>query len=678
MLINIKMRFRIECIVLIIILYFFFQVMFVFYSNHTISFLNYTSLSESSASKVFEYNQHTATKYIFKELLNDNTGIDSPQCSFPDPQFTKEEIDYIFHYTHYPRCSTTTKLNLSISNHSIYAKCSNMQSPKFLQDPTTRQTLGGNLKPQVNWAQSPQLNSKSEFIIIKCGKRSTYTQILFKFNPKVSKKANQKRRELGWNNKNFNVFILLFDQVSRYSVQRNWPKTSEFLNDFNSDSRFKSSISLYSFEKTPSVNPYTLNNMIPILYGKDYKEIKLKLGSKKLEPFEYSKRHIYYQYKYSIWKFYSSLGYTTMFLKDTVYDFLALALGRDIATDHSFLNYWRTAYAVYGWSDFHDKQRCAGDRDSHEISLDYFYQYVEAYKENNKFAYVHLSAAHERSGNVLTVDKDLPLFFEKFFGLMNARNEDFVFLLMSDHGIKYMTNYQWDIRTFYESVDPMFYVFVSKDVKEKWNLDGLLRHNSKAIVGRFDINLSLKDLAYFPYDRVRETYYDYYKSEYSIPGVSSIFYEKISFSRTCSDILVDSDYCLCKKPTDLDSYNINSELLLDHLKSLTSKYFTLQSQRDQDCQKLDYYSLINSKHLKIEEAKQGGDTIIYLELASIHETTIQVFARFCGQKKIELSGAILPEDIYPYIYFLSNRKYFFLQIASVDVLNSKCGKNCLC
>ena len=310
------MRLKLSCFIFLILLYLSLQVLFIYYSDSPASLKENSNLIHLSISEPFHYDQHNATKFIFKKLLEDNQDINSNQCSFPNPQFTEKESEIIFKYKTYPKCKTTTKLEISLYNNTLKVRCPNKLKPRFIHDTATRQTLGGRIKPKSKWTLSAKINSNSEYIIISCGKKSTYAYAFLRFQGKLSQKANKKREDLGWNEKNFNVFILLFDQISRYSALRNWPKTINFLNHFSENSNFNSSISLYEFEKTPSVKPYTLDNIVPLLYGKTYKEMASKVGSKRLAPFEYSKRHLFYRYKYSIRKFYSNLGYTTMFVND--------------------------------------------------------------------------------------------------------------------------------------------------------------------------------------------------------------------------------------------------------------------------------------------------------------------------------------------------------------------------
>jgi hypothetical protein len=667
---------RLICFILVVIIYLFFQVTYVLKVD-TQNTLSFNACVVPQKSQIIDYSQHKSTKEFIKYFISENLDIDSPQCLFPDPQFSPEEDALIFNFKQYSTCMPSTKADIVIINNTVNAKCRNLQRPLFYHDDGARQTLGGNFQPEIKWTLSGKLKPESEYFLVRCGKKSIYSFVTLKFNAKASEKANSKRKNLGWNDKNFNVFLLVFDQVSRYGAQRNLPKFTEFLDGFNENERFKDKVSLYQFEKTPTVKPFTLPNLIPILYGKT-DESMINILGKRPSKFQFSKRHAYYQQNYSIWKYYSSLGYVTMALLDTVYDFFVTVLGRDLLVDHAFLNYWRTAYSVYKWTDFMNKQRCAGDKDSHELSFDYIYQFASTYKENNKFGYIHLHAAHESSGNIRTVDKDLVPFMERFMDLMNKRNENFVFILMSDHGIKYMTKYMWDIRTFYESNDPMFNLFVSKEVEQQWNMTEILKHNVKSVVDRFDINLSLKDIAYFPYKYQRDAYYDYFKESYSRKGVCSIFYEKISLKRTCSDILTSEDYCLCKKPVDIDYYDENSNLMIIYINELIVKYFELQSQKETECKTVGEFQVEYSRKFRINEGKLGGDTFYYLELKTYENFLVEVMVRFTYSSKIEISAEFLPEEIFPLGYFNFNGKSIFLQIASVDVLNSKCSKNCLC
>lgn len=68
--------------------------------------------------------------------------------------------------------------------------------------------------------------------------------------------------------------------------------------------------------------------------------------------------------------------------------------------------------------------------------LNYLNQYVKNYKNYNRFAYVHLSTAHEATGTVIrTADDDLASFFKVLLDFFKQNpDEDFVIHLMSDHG----------------------------------------------------------------------------------------------------------------------------------------------------------------------------------------------------------------------------------------------------
>jgi hypothetical protein len=186
--------------------------------------------------------------------------------------------------------------------------------------------------------------------------------------------------------------------------------------------------------------------MAPILYGESKSKIQEILGTR--IPSFHSKIHEEYQKK-AIWSHFSSLGYVTMFLHDTVWDFLSYLTGARIFCDHVFTNYWKVVWTVYGFHDFQDGQRCIGNQNSHNISFGYIYRFFEVYPENNKFSYVHLNPAHEKKGNIQTVDEDLKDFLGKFVKLFNSRNESFVIFLIGDHGQR-RVEMQFDIRNSYE------------------------------------------------------------------------------------------------------------------------------------------------------------------------------------------------------------------------------------
>lgn len=672
------MRFNFAYLVIIIILYFFIQISFFSASLTESQEIALEKPVVTQPKPQTPAPQTCKTKDFINYFLSNNNPPEPYQCDFPSPQFSNSEIEEVFKYQNYSKCKTVTQADIKIFNNSVSAVCKNLATPSFIHDLTGRQVIGGKYKIKPVWVKSKEIHENGEFVIVKCGQNSIYSVFFNRFKPEVERKANEIRNKLKGDQKNFNVILLLFDQVSKYSVYRNWPEVMSFFRELKENPEFNNSFSLYEFDKPTVIRPMTIYNMAPILYGLTIEQIKWIIGFGKLDRYKPSEHFINLQNKSAIWRHYNSLGYTSMVLSDTVYDYIPQITGRDILADHTFLNFWKLAWAVYRWNDFSNSQRCLGDKNSHAASMDYLYQYLNNYKNNHKFAYVHLDAAHESSGNVKTIDHDLVHFLKRFLSLMQSKGENFVFFLLGDHGIKRLYTAQWDIRSYYESNIPMTYLLMSKEVEDKWNLKELLDYNTKQLLGRFDINLSLKDISYFPYGDLKQTFYEKLKSLYKLSDVTSIFSEKLDPKRTCKTLGVSNEYCLCTRLDSLDLDNVGYQFLNENIIELVKEYFEVQAEKNPHCKKFERFKVDKFEYFMMKANNDGQDTLLYSEFILENEVRVKVISNFCDQKKIEMTGQILPEDTNPYKYFTLSSKIYFIQISSVEVLNSLCSQTCIC
>ena len=355
-----------------------------------------------------------------------------PHQSFYSP----EEIKTIFKYQNYGPCITPTNDIISYTNNTLTIKCVNNSNPRYSFDESRQELFGGSKKPEIKWYNAlPNLDSK-QFLIIKCSKDSIYAQVFNRFNQKVSNSANEIRRKLRSNKKQMSVLLLVFDSISRFSFQRNLPKTAKFLYELKNNGEFRDDFDVYDFDKTPVPLPRTLWNMAQILYGKSWEELTKKYGS----AYRFEKDEYYLKnQKKAIWSHFSSLGFVTMFSHNTVFDHLTYLFGRTIVAHHVFTNFWRYLWSIFNIHDIQDGQKCVGDRNNHDFSLDYTYQFFDNYKDNNKFAYVHLNAAHESTGNVRTIDEDLLRFLIKYLKMIQNRGENlglFFCLIMGINNLK--------------------------------------------------------------------------------------------------------------------------------------------------------------------------------------------------------------------------------------------------
>lgn len=673
------MRFRLLLLITIIILYFIAQISSAYYSRYQ----NFMQINPevqlncvSSIPSISNYRERQL-KYI-KSLLNSENTVENT-CFFPNPQIEPEDDKIIFNYKTFDKCFTPTTLDIRIDNNTIHAKCDNLATPLFAIDLMKTQVLGGRYRTEPKWTQDKELNTNSEYVIVRCGVKSIFTYFINRFKPKASKKANRVRYMMNSDNSSFTVMTLVFDSVSKYSAYRNLPKTVEFIENLGINKEFNETLNSYEFEIPTTFKPKTANSMSGIMYGKLLDDLLQTVGRKIPGANKFSKIHFQVQRKHSIWSYYSKLGYTTLFLMDTIWDYVVQVYGRYINADHVFANFWRMSWAVYRFQDFTNGQKCLGDRNSHSVSLNYSLQYFENYKNNNKFAHVHLDAAHEEHGNIKTVDDDLLYFLKSFFNIMRKNNENFVLMLLGDHGLKKIHKAQWDVRSYFEANIPMTYMFVSKGVNKKWKTHENLKFNTKQLIGRFDINYSLKELAYFPYDIPMKHILEEERYDYNALSVSSLFTEKVPKGRSCQDISVSRVYCPCSKFQEIDNYDeVFGNQIIDNILLLTQEYFKRMKSLDERCLNLEFYQVTTSKAFLLKGESEGLDRMYYVELISDEMLKVNVLANFCQSSKIELSQQILNKTTNPFIHIILDGAPYFIQINNIEIQNTNCKLGCLC
>jgi hypothetical protein len=492
-----------------------------------------------------------------------------------------------------------------------------------------------------------------------------------RFNKEYANNANLIRSTLNPRDKKMSVLLLVFDSISKFNYQRYFNKTINFLNDLNKKS---GNFSYYEFEKSATPHHFTIDNMAQILFGKKIEELtgnlKTDIKGKKIIPRTQKDNQ-----KYSIWTFYKNLGYVTMFLHDSVWDYISLMTGRIIDTDHSFVEFWKYTWGVYNWQDFSNEQRCAGSKNSHDLSFDYTYQYFDNYGENNKFAYVHLNAAHDNSGNVQTIDEDLARFLDDFLKMIEKKGESLALFMISDHGYKYMNMIRWDFRGFYEIHMPMTHLLITKDIESELNPSKNLEKNKEKLLSRLDLNLSLKQLAYFPY-HISPSLKDL--KNYEFPTYS-LFSEEIPNNRTCSEIGVSKEHCLCSWYSSVNITESREIIIKSVFIDLLSEYFESNSKTFIECSPLSNFSLTSFKSFQLQDLESGLTTLYYFEF-DFEDIKIKAIGNFCLKNK-EKMEIIVKEDktvALPYTYFKVPEGLAFLQVSEVEVPEECFSNICKC
>jgi hypothetical protein len=633
-----------------------------------IFFYLYSSTSSPKQPKIyFSSSEILETRSFNSSNLNEKT------CTLQEPKYKQDELRKIFAPRKYSACKTATQDIVDFRGVDFYVQCE-YGEPLFFVDPGEPQRFGGEVKDPVSWSPSSQLLEKSEYVFVKCGRKSVYAHAFNRFNKTVENRANRIRWGKGGGKKNFNVLLLVFDSLSRFVSYNFLNEFTGFIKEVKKSSEI---YSVYEFKKIAMAEEYTLPNMAQILYGMTWDRLKSELSGARKLPVEGSfPEHVKLQREKSIWNHYSDMGYTTLFLYDTVWDFLSRFIGREILADHVFENFWRHAYDIYGWTDFSSKQRCMGTENSHNISFKYVSDYFTNYKNNNKFAYVHLSPTHESSGNVRTLDRDLKIFISNLLQLMKKRDEDLALYIISDHGWKF-PDLILDPRYKVETLSPLTYLILSKEVEAKMNAKDFLDHNKEQLFTRFDMNLGLRYLAHYPYGLPDVNFQSNMKKTYTQEDVYNIFNEKIRTNRTCEDVGVVGHRCICEWFKDVGVDELYQDRLQERFSELLFTYFETRRYQD-NCAKLASVNLIRVQKMNVQPERKG--LITYYKVMYKINGIVEVKALFmyCQPDFVKKPFVLIHSDRMPFVTYDGSFSKVTVQLQEV-ILRVGCGdESCLC
>ena len=494
-------------------------------------------------------NYAVSSQLLYAEAsINDN----STECVPIGFGYTKEESDELFNpEASYPDCSLQTPPTLKVVKGNLLKTCEDFQ---YSLGKPAQDELFGRAEYKLTWTplDKDKLDTKDrEYVFVKCGERREAAVFLKRKEHAVrrAQALTDKLREefdVKAAHRPLTVFMLVFDSLSRKHMFRSFPQTMSFLNSTIGSGNYSSHFTMYDFLINHGHGENTIPNMIPYLFGYSFKYHKQRMGARThLNP-EDSNFFIEIQ-KTSIWKQFEKMGFLTMFGFDIIWDFLVPAVGREIKTDHVFTNFWKGASKVFGTDNYINEQACFGSQDSHRYMLDYASSYLQEYSGINRFGYIHITTAHEKSGTIIkTVDDDLLIFMQNTLDFYQRKNEDVVFILGGDHG-KHVSETDYVKPGWLENLLPAQIVITNKDLMRRLNSDDTLRTNTQRLVSRPDWHLTLKHLSLVPYGQIKKSspVYNQWKAVTDSDFSVSLLLEKVPTQRTCSDVDIDDFYCVC-------------------------------------------------------------------------------------------------------------------------------------
>ena len=488
--------------------------------------------------------------------LNRTRQIENPsnvKCS-PKVFGVSEQDDdkYFIPLYQYPNCSELSPGFLRIENENILFSCET--KGMFVYGPPTSEEIYGKYDMEFKWQPKSKFKKhlKTEWIFGKCEElRLAYLRNVF--NKEAAERSKNitairaKEKLLVTKPRPLSVFLVIIDSVSRQSFFRNLNETVDFLNTkiIPPESEFGKGFFMYDFLVNNAQGEKTPQNMGPILYGKSIEKLEdLLLRYSIFDPKDWGAFEDF-QNKHALWKYYERNGFTTLFCFDSYTDYVSRFTGRKIFTDHVVSNFWRAASQITGYIDYADEGQCVGNKNSHEISLDYLSEFIQNYEGINKFAYFHIDVAHETTGLRLKIaDKDIKNFIEKTLRYYAEHPEEDVVLMMgADHGRMEIVMSR---EAMLEKMLPFQFVFANKQLIERMDAHHNLIHNSDRLVTRFDWHVTLKQLAHAPYGNLNS------KELQEIIDVTeehkgiSLLSQRVNDDRECVDVRISGKFCSCQ------------------------------------------------------------------------------------------------------------------------------------
>jgi Protein of unknown function (DUF229) len=334
-----------------------------------------------------------------------------------------------------------------------------------------------------------------------------------RFKKEVFDETSQTMKNLKQKNKPLVVLILTIDSYSRRHFFRKLPKTVEFLNSL--DPKFAA----FDFKLHNVFGGSSVENMVPIFSDDPLTEDE--------SPREYDVLG-----NNSMWTYFKSKGFVTLFGLEDCNHYFPNSIGRYPNVDYVVRSFYCAAKKYTGLEteiDTKPTPRCVGPHMSHYYALNYTLEFSKMYSSLNQWIYLHLTAAHEASGqHASTLDLDLLDFLQKYLKTLGDDHELAIFL-HADHGMRYGNWYQ-DIEAYQENKLPAFFLIGSKTLLDRIpNSYKNLLENTLRLTTKKDLRPTINFLADMPYK-------NFYIFDDNVGKFVNLFQQLSPLDRSCEDI----------------------------------------------------------------------------------------------------------------------------------------------
>ena len=468
----------------------------------------------------------------------------------------------VFPHKGYPKCSEVNKQNdtylqIDRSRNSLYMNCPDDQNKELIFGPLDKRKIIKRKEGHAGWRvqdYSKPLNATSiEFGLGSCEQDdSKFMQGYMTpiFNRTAFLKAKQKVK-----GKPKIVYILTLDSLSRRHFFRKTPAIVDYLNELNKPNKpnSDSGFAVFDFKLHNNMGETSPKNQISIFSGSnEYKELEVRNKDQDVLG------------KKALWNLLRDKGYVSLIGFEDCDGSFVDYIGRYPDVEYS-VNPFYCAVEKFSSSSFRktsSEQRCIGAHMSHFYILNYTNDVVRLNQGANLLLYVHLSAAHEFTGNhAETLNEDIRDHLRAFLAANSPHNEILV-LMQADHGMRYGDFFR-DLDAYQENKLPGFFIIASKSLLNSVEYSyHSLSTNTERLVSKLDYRRTILEL---------EGLED--NNDKSINLMTQI----ASKNRVCDDMGIRPWDCACLKMQEMEDLDKKLEIMVDGLKSYAEEVINAES-----------------------------------------------------------------------------------------------------
>ena len=334
-----------------------------------------------------------------------------------------------------------------------------------------------------------------------------------------------------------NVLIIVNDGVSRLNMERHMPTTLNYL---------KSTLNAIDLQGYTKIGLNSYPNMAATLMGYTVDELWENLNCPNNISREFDNCPF-------IWKNFSNNGYATLFGEDAVDFGSYIYRGRhggfiNKPTDYYINNFMKT-------SEQYLSQNYGGICQENNLSIDILYKFIfeaaETLKDIPFFGFIHSVSLTHNELSKATVSDERSLKLLQKLSSSNILNNTILFF-MSDHGLRFgpirrtIIGYVEDRTPYVTLVFPKWF---SKQFPDAWHN---LNINQNRLTSNLDLHQTLKDILNKNFKTTNNN------DDIKKSGIS--LFQKIPTNRTCSDLKISGEYCVCQNDDMIELSVEDSEI----------------------------------------------------------------------------------------------------------------------